>query len=147
MARHESLSAKCDLTLPPATPLDPELDSLLRSYFSGSLIEELTTVGGTLSINVATAKNKRKDASIDSSFISFLTTFKGDERELKDRLEPLSTRQLANIARHLKVPVRSKSNASELMRGIVSAVLSSHRWKAISGSSAPENRGGGAAAE
>src|SRR5712671_6114392 len=113
MARHEALSAKCDVKLLPATPLDPELERVLRSYFSGSVVEDLASLGGTLSINVATAKSKKKEVPINNNFIAFLKSFRGDERELRDRVEPLSTGQLANIARQLKIPVRSGSPAPE----------------------------------
>lgn len=148
MPRHESVSAKCDLKLPPSTALEPELNRLLRLYFSGELVEELTSLGGVLSINISTTGNRKKEATVSDTFINFLKTFSGDERELRDQLDPLSTRQLAFIARQFKIPVRSKTSAPELLRSIVSYVLSSRKWTGISGSApTTPGRGGGMAAE
>jgi len=115
-------------------PLEPEIEKLLRLYFSESVVQELTSLGGVLSINVVPAKPKKnKESPIDNKFVEFLKSFQGKERELRDRLDPLSTGQLANIARQLKIPTRSRTNSSELIDAIVSYALSSRKWTGISG--------------
>jgi hypothetical protein len=136
MANYNSLTAKCDLKLSPESTLDPEMDHVLRSFFSGSLVDALQKSGGNLSISIVAGAGKRKkDDKIDESFVKYLGSFDGDEKELRERLEPLLTRQLFGIAKRLKIPLRSGAASSELVNGIVSFVLSSKKWTGISGKS------------
>jgi hypothetical protein len=146
-AKHESLMMKCDVKLLPDTPIERELERVLSSYFSDSVIKDLGSLGGTLSINITTnSRKKEKGLQTNDNFVTFLKSFSGDERELRDRLEPLSTRQLNDIARQLKIPVRSGSNATELIGALVSYATSSRRWTGISGTPPlSHNRGGGSA--
>jgi hypothetical protein len=112
------------------------MDHVLRSFFSGSLVDALQKSGGNLSISIVAGAGKRKkDDKIDESFVKYLGSFDGDEKELRERLEPLLTRQLFGIAKRLKIPLRSGAASSELVNGIVSFVLSSKKWTGISGKS------------
>jgi hypothetical protein len=150
MPSNNSLIARCDVKFLPETRLEPELESVLRSYFSESLIKTLESVGGTISINLLFSTQKKpKEVSLDNKFVEFLQSFSGDERELRDRLEPLSTGKLTNLTRQLKIPVRSNATASERVTAIVSYILSSKKWTGISGKSPASHsgHGGSAAAE
>jgi hypothetical protein len=134
MPHNDFVTARCELKISPQTQLKPELESVLRSYFSESVINDFRVAGGTVSINLALGSKRRaKESLTDNKFVEFLKSFRGDERELRDRLEPLSTSMLANITRQLKIPVRSNATASERVNAIVSYVLSSKKWTGISG--------------
>jgi hypothetical protein len=134
MLSNNALTARCDIKFSPQDRLKPDLEGVLRTYFSESVVKDLEATGGTVSINLALGSQKKpKESAVDARFIEFLRSFSGDERELRDRLEPLSTGKLANLTRHLHIPVRSNAAGSERVNAIVSYVLSSKKWTGISG--------------
>lgn len=129
------------IELAPFAQIEPRLRDFLLNYFPAELVDKVFQSGGRLTISLRAGPKKvrrREDLDI-AAFVTYLRNFNGNERELRERLEPLMTKQLRGLAREFKIPIKSKVSTADLISGLVSYVTSSKKWTSISGVS-PERR-------
>jgi IS30 family transposase len=124
---------------PERTRLPDELRHLLQARFTPEDLQKLERLGGRVTVSIASpyrASRSGKDAAVqlDDGFYQQLREVSASADDLQQMLQPLTVKQLREVAERLGQPVRSGATAGEIRAGLIRALQSRTIWKAISGS-------------
>ena len=106
---------------------DKEIIPFLLKYFSTKDIEKLERFGGRIQISITApfkVIDKKKPVKIDENFKNKLISKKDDIKALERLLEPLTVKQMVEICKSFKVPVKSKPRVHEIRNTIISFLQS-----------------------
>ena len=117
--------------------VNEEIKWIIDKYFDPKEIERLQRLGGRILISIATPyKGKRKkEITIDKSFIENLKLNRNHIDELRGILDELTIKQLKEVCNFINQPVRSSASSEEIKRELVRSLQAEDFWSRISRSS------------
>ena len=118
-------------------PTPEKLKKLLLDYFSEEEIVRLERLGGRILISLASPYNARKKkkiakTEINNKFVNKLQKFHDKPSELHTILDILSVKQLRELGKFIKHPLRTKSTRQELLDELVAHFYGEEVWRRIS---------------
>ena len=117
------------------TQVPTELKEILQKHFPEVLIRKLERLGGRIVISVTSPfdkdKKKKSEIVIDENFVKDLNFLLPRTSEIQNELSKLSVRQLRQLAKLMKQPLRSNATSLEIRSELLGNLTSEEFWKKI----------------
>ena len=137
---------KFDFILKPGESIPDELVPVLEKRLTSSLRQKLLKHGGLIRVSVASPYVDRTDRKpafeIDAAVIIEMEQLASEPEQLREKLAPLTIKQLKQICALLNLPTPSGVSSRETRDAIIRRLQSGHIWEKISrpGNPIPEEQ-------
>lgn len=115
-------------------PVTDEIKEIVDKYFEAKEIEKLERLGGRILISISSPyrrKSQRKPV-VNKQFVKSLISKKSNTDILLEMLDDLSSKQLKEICKMIKQPVKSNSTIESLKKEIIRNIQAESMWESIS---------------
>lgn len=131
MPKHEIIS-------PAGSRLETDLKEYLLQYFEHKDLQRLELHGGRILISLTAPYSNRKGRDgntikVNNKFIEELDKIKNSKKDLTKELDLLTVKQLREICKLIKIPIRSSASAFEIRSEIINHFQAEKLWFGISG--------------
>jgi len=115
-------------------PVTDEIKEIVDKYFEAKEIEKLERLGGRILISISSPyrRKSQKKIVVDEQFVKSLISKKSNTSILMEMLDDLFSKQLKEICKIIKQPVKSNSTIESLKKEIIRNIQAESIWKSIS---------------